>query len=502
MSEMRWTWRLALLLTLTSPQVGFAAEQWLRINSSNFELFTTAGEKKGREAILYFEQVRSLFAKLNKSGHAPAFPVRIIAFRTDKEYTPYRINDFAAAYYMGGHDRDYIVMKSIDPELYPVAIHEYVHLIVKHSGLPLPVWLNEGFADLYSTMKPFGKQVIVGIPYVGRMRELQVSKWLTLDALLAVDHGSPLYNEKQKAGVFYAESWALTHMLYLSSDYWKRFPDFLAAIKPGSSQASVFQQVYGKSLAQVRTDLERYMRGDRFNGQYVDVTLEKSAESPEIRPASPLESGLALADLLAGTRKREEAKAAYESLARANPKDPEIELAMAYLAWMGSDHEEVKRHFARAIELGTTNAKVHFDYAMMLQGQEGKDPEIMALLRKAVELKPDLVEAHYMLGFYASNAGRFGEAVVHLREVKKLEKDQALPYFRTLAFAFYKLGQPEEAKKNAESALKFATEPKDIERAKEFLAFLTQAPSKQAAPPTDRNPDGRPRLVRRDPQEQ
>jgi tetratricopeptide (TPR) repeat protein len=158
---------------------------------------------------------------------------------------------------------------------------------------------------------------------------------------------------------------------------------------------------------------------------------------------------------------------------------------MAHLAWMNTDHEEMQRHFARAIELGTTNAKVYFDYAMMLQGQDGKDPAIAELLRKAVELKPDLVEAHYMLGFYASNAGRFGEAVVRFRRVKKLEKDQAFPYFRALAYAFYRLGQIEEARKNAESAVKFATEPKDAALAKEFVAYLMQEPSKREAKPQD-----------------
>ena len=60
---MRWKLKLAvLLLALGSTQPIFAAEQWLKIKSSNFELFTTAGEKKGREAILYFEQVRGLFS--------------------------------------------------------------------------------------------------------------------------------------------------------------------------------------------------------------------------------------------------------------------------------------------------------------------------------------------------------------------------------------------------------------------------------------------------------
>jgi tetratricopeptide (TPR) repeat protein len=474
MPGMRCKLKLALLLTLGSTQAVFPAEQWLKITSSNFELFTTAGEKKGREAILHFEQVRSLFSKLTKSGTVPTLPVRIVAFRSEKEYAPYRINDSATAYYLSGQERDYIVMKSIDPELYPVAIHEYTHLIVKHVGLLLPTWLNEGLADVYCTLKPSGKKVMVGEIYPGRYHELQIDKWLDLETLIAVDHKSPLYNEKQKSGMFYAESWALTHMLYLSDEYWKKFSQFLSLIKANESQAAVFQQVYGKSLTQVQADLELYLRGTRFNAAFFDVTLEKSAEAPEIRPATPLESGLALADLLAGTRKRVEAQAAYERLARANPQDPEIELAMAHLAWMNADHEEMKRHFARAIEMGTTNAKVYFDYAMMLQGQDGKDPEIGELLRKAVELKPDLMEAHYMLGFYASNAGRFGEAVDHLRQVKKLEHDQAFPYFRALAYAYYRLGQMEEARKNAERAVKFATEPKDVELAKEFLAYLTQ----------------------------
>ena len=67
---MRWKLKLALLLTLSSAQAVFAAEQWLKIKSSNFELFTTAGEKKGRETILYFEQVRSLFGKLTNPGQS------------------------------------------------------------------------------------------------------------------------------------------------------------------------------------------------------------------------------------------------------------------------------------------------------------------------------------------------------------------------------------------------------------------------------------------------
>lgn len=416
---------LAILLAGAAPVL--AAEQWHKINSANFELFTTAGEKKGREAILYFEQVRATFAKLSQSKSSSTVPVRIVAFQSEKEFKPYRINDFATAYYLGNRDRDYIVMKSVASEFYPVALHEYTHLIVKHSGLTAPAWFNEGLAEVFSTLRPLGKQVLIGNLIPGRVQQLQTGKWLPLETLLAVDHRSPLYNEKAKAGIFYAQSWALTYMLYLASEYWPKFPDFVSRIKPGDSQAAVFQEVYGKSLAQIQEDLAQFMRGDRFNAAVADVKLEKAAESPDVRAATPLESGMALADLLAVTRKRDEARAAYESLAKDYPNDPEIPLAQARLAWIGSDRDEMKRYFARAIELGTRNAKVYFDYAMMLRESNATGDEVSAMLRKAADLQPDMTEANYMLGFYAMNANRFGEAMARFSQVKKLDKAQVFP---------------------------------------------------------------------------
>jgi hypothetical protein len=156
--------------TLAWPLIGIAlfpcsvaaAEQWIKLQTPHFELYTTAGEKKGREAILYFEQVRSFFLEASPSKRVPEFPVRIVAFRSERQYKPYRISEAALAYYSRSRSRDYIVMQDISSENYSVAIHEYTHLIVEHTGLKLPVWLNEGWAELYSSLKPQGNKAMVG----------------------------------------------------------------------------------------------------------------------------------------------------------------------------------------------------------------------------------------------------------------------------------------------------------------------------------------------------
>src|SRR5579871_3312876 len=70
---------LIVLVLLTFPLPAPAARpQWIKLTSTDFEMYTSAGEKKGREAILYFEQVRSFFLKALALKDIPnAQPVRI-----------------------------------------------------------------------------------------------------------------------------------------------------------------------------------------------------------------------------------------------------------------------------------------------------------------------------------------------------------------------------------------------------------------------------------------
>ncbi|MFN0166567.1 MAG: hypothetical protein ACKV22_09050, partial [Bryobacteraceae bacterium] len=59
------------ILLLVLLHVVSAAERWTRVKSTNFEVFTTSGEKRGREAVLHFEQVRSFFMTALASTGTP-----------------------------------------------------------------------------------------------------------------------------------------------------------------------------------------------------------------------------------------------------------------------------------------------------------------------------------------------------------------------------------------------------------------------------------------------
>lgn len=474
--------RALLLMCFFSPPVS-AAEQWIKLTTPHFELYTSAGEKKAREAILYFEQVRSFFLEAIPSKRVPEFPVRIVAFRSEKQFKLYRISEAAAAYYTQGRYRDYIVMEDISSEYYPTAIHEYTHLIVEHSGLKLPPWLNEGWADLYSSLKPQGNKCMVGALLPGRVQTLVTTKWLSLDVLAAVDHNSPLYNERDKAGIFYAESWLLTHMLYLSAEYRQHFSQFVLAVANGKTMAEAFQSVYGKNLAEVMKDLNQYARGDRFFGILFDVKLEKSVETPDVSAASDFESGLVLADLLGVIGKRDQAGSAFEELAKENPDKPDIETSLGYLAWQSGDTATARKHFARAFAAGSKDPQMCFHYAVLERQADGSGKDILPALRKAIELKPDYVEARLQLGLELVNEKNYKDAVAELRQIKKINPEQARFFFAALAYADMQTGDAVDARKNAESAKQYAKTPDETERANSILQYLDQqqAAAQQAA---------------------
>jgi Flp pilus assembly protein TadD len=463
------------------PAAGGEGPRWLKIQSPNFELLTTAGERNGREVARHFEQVRAFFMQAQGLGLKSGPPVRIVVFRSDKEFAPYAPNDAVMAFYLGTADNDYILMKSASSEFFHVAVHEYVHLLVKHTGIAAPVWFNEGLAELFSNLKPLGGKIEVGDFIVPHMILLRQSKWIDLATLVTVEHDSPLYNEKTHAGLFYAESWALVHMLYLDADYRDKLPALLAGIQSGAGMADTFQKAYGKTLEQVQKDLQAYLRGTTFNASLFNTKLAKEVDAPEVSESSPLEAGLVLAEILANTRaKAGEARELYDRLARDNPKDWQIEQGLARLSWREGKRAEAVTHYARAAELGSTNARMYLDYGRLLRAAD-KNAEAVAALRRATEIDPGDREARLELGYAYLIDGQHAEALAELQAVKSVTEKQAFAYFHAMAYAYYRLDRKTEATAAAANCRKYAKTPEEIARLDQLVAALDYAPHAAAA---------------------
>jgi len=480
---------IPFIFAIISCQALRGAEQWLRLTTPHFEMFTTAGEKKGRECILYFETVRQFFVDVGIAKNLSIAPVRIVAFRNEKEFRPYAPNEMAMAFYPDELDRDYIVMSEIGQDRYPAAVHEYVHLIIKHYGLKLPLWVNEGLAEVFSTLRPLGKKMAFGDPIPGRVLELRAEPLLDLRTLIAVGQNSPYYNERTRVSMFYSESWALTHMLYVSPGYRPGFPVFLNALAEGEGTEAALRKAWGKSLKEIHEDLSIYIRGGDFHSLVASVQLEKSAEDPDVQPVTAWDADLVLAEIMSSSaNKAVLGRQMLERLMAEQPKRPAPPAILAELALREGHSDEAIRMFARASELGDANPEMYFRYAMLLwsRPQTGGGIAVIQALRKAVELKPDYPEAHMRLGFALMDHGDYKQALPEFARLRTIKPEDAFSFYYSVAYATYRLGDAAQARIALDKARPWAKEPSQqmsIDQLTQAMDATSQRGAKTPVPP-------------------
>jgi len=493
MIRLKW---LVISALLCAADV-YSQSKWIRMQSPNFEAYSRAGERDTRDALRDFERVRDFFLQVNQREPPKPVPVYVVVFGSEKEYAPYRFNEAAVAYYFGSPDRDYIVMGRTGEQAARIAVHEYVHLVARHAGLKFPTWLNEGLADLYSTLRMQGDKALVGDLIPGRLQALSTEKWVPLQVVLSADHDSPYYNEKNKAGGFYSESWALVHMLSLSREYAPKFSEFLNTIQKGADTATALDNVYGKSIPAVEKDLQTYYRGTQFFGRLYPVKLGNAKENAPSTPAPMFDVKLALADLTNRPGREAETRKTLEDLTREDPKRPEPWIGLGYLAWRDNHVSEAAESFGKAYSLGNRDTKLLWDYGRLAEREHTEDA--LKVLTELSNQEPERLDVRMELAALFLNTRRPGAALGFLAGVSSVTPNDAPRFFTLLANAQIQLGDRAGARISVAKLAANAKEPADRARVEQMQRFLEE-PSAPApvirASTTQDTQDPAPRLLR------
>ena len=392
-------WALASCVTLP------AEPRWVRTQTENFEIYSTASEKSIRDTLAQFEQVRDFFQKLLGRSDGRSTPIRVVAFSSAKEYEPYRLNESAIAYFGEGPERETIVMSRLGEEEFHVAAHEYIHALVRRAGLRPPLWLNEGLAEFYSTLRPLGGKVIVGEIMPGRRNALLHEKWVPLSIILSVDHKSPYYNEKNKAGSFYNESWGLCHMLITTQEYRPGLAAVMKALDQGKTSDEALATAYGKPVNAIDADLQRYLRGNRFVAGEFPGKLINEKQPASVEPAPAFDVKVILADLAyhPGEHKEDEARKLLAALISEEPSRPEPWALQGYLELQQGHAAAAAECFEKAFALGGRGPRMLWDYGQMLLASRPKDAvrvfnELVAIEPKRMDARIELAAAQLQDG--------------------------------------------------------------------------------------------------------
>ncbi len=416
-----------------------SSAQWIRVDSPGLELLTDEGEQAGRQLTARFEQVRSIFRNAGIADGPSR--LRVFAFASAAEFHRYRPD--SDGFYTPGADRDYIALHS-GAESDRVACHEYVHLVLAHSSIPLPKWFDEGTAEFYSTVEFEKDHLRIGGVIPSHLARLAGAKWLDAASL---ERGA----EGEGRMMFYAESWALVHMLNLAPAWRDGMPQFLLLLSQGKAPEEAFREAFNRTPDKALADLPAYLRS--AHPARIPAALDHAGE-PSVKRLTREEAAIARAELALNLRNPEFAAAIMNGAG----DSPASEATRGAIALAENRRDEARRHLDRAIALGSRDASLYFEYAM-LERENGR-PDF-PMLRKVLEIDPDFADAAFLMGIRETDDGDWKSAISHLRTATRI-RPQKSGSWQALSYAQAKAGDFDGSAQSARRAI--ATAETDAER--------------------------------------
>ena len=448
------------------------ADSWSKSTAPHFELFTTGSASESRQALAALEGARAFFSQSDELPVSDGNGLRVIAFHSTEEYAPYRLHKAAFGHYLKASSRDFIVLSDIRPEHRDALIHEYTHFVVRQAGYNLPIWLNEGLADLYSSLQFDGGCATAGLPLPTRLRTIAQEGLIPLSRIFAATRESSHTDESHTLSGFYAESWAVTHMLKFHPAYAPGFARFLAASSKGFDTPTALRIVFGKEVRQVDADLRNYLP-KLFPAATLEVPVKLQPYEPASNAISDADAEFVLVDLLAEQSwTRTAAQGRVLALASQYPSRPEPDAILAELLWKQGKVNEARAHLTRAVDLGGRQSGLIYRLAEMERETGASNEQLISRLRQATALDPGNADAAFNLAVLEFNEHRFNEAKTALASLKSVRAEWASTYFCMAAYCELQSRNLEQARSFGNMAKQRAITTDDKAHADQLLQRL------------------------------
>jgi len=449
-------WILAVFLAVgvcsapaQSSNVPLVQRQWFETRTAHFNIYSCGAPQDVFKLSARLEQFCEAYALLAGAQAVASPPIVVMAFpdhETMKPFLPLYQGQPAnlAAFFQRGSDENLIVLalpgnNPAYPEL-EVIFHEYTHLLFRHNDRIWPLWLKEGMAEVYSTFETDGTSIRIARPIDHHLRLLAQQPLLPLAELFAVTHDSPQYNERDRQGIFYAESWLLTEFLMTGDNaaYRARFGQFTSLLRQGQFPVPAFTNAMQTSLPAMENELRRYLKRGQFAP--LELALPTDISSPinvTTRAITPVEACFRLGDELLRVDRPDAAGSYFAQAQKLAPASPLPYEGLGLLAAKRGQHDEALRNLKEALQLGSTSFLAYYTYAReqyqrTADSQDRYVPlkpraaaEIRGEFQKSLALMPDFGPAHELLGFFEMVQGEnLVLAEQHLQRAIQLEPEK------------------------------------------------------------------------------
>ena len=500
---------LLLLLLDGGAPLCQAGQHWICLSNGHFVIYTTNDQAAASKQLRYLETVRSFFAAAKPFGGADQQQdTKVIAFSSSEEYAAYSFRSEGSGYFERTYKTNYIVLGRGGSDEQSLMGHEFTHLVVTNAGLKLPIWLNEGVADVYSTVEIDAHQARIGRPPAGFWETVRRRPFLSWDVIFAVDGSSSIYQGGENLNMLYAQSWALTHMLALDQAYSGGFRQFLEAVAAGQKSNEALRSVYQKGMPEIGADLAAYIRRKtlpvvQLQFTPVDFTLAElspgtSASPPVLDQPAEFDVQFALANVLAWKESSYgEGRQRLTALATSYPERPEPEETLGILALEHNQRAEARRSLALAVQRHSNDPEVLFESAVLEKEAGTGYAAVRALLQRAIDVRPGMDKARLELGFLDFEDFNYQQALAALTPIQVIPPESRFQTYFAMGQCYANLENLAQAELYLSKAVQAAQSAAEKQQASDLVDSVRQdrfadtppspgAPAAQSAEDTSR----------------
>jgi tetratricopeptide (TPR) repeat protein len=441
-----------------------ADDKWTKMEFPNFTVTGTAGDNRLKEVGNKLEQFRqTLGVLLPKTKLNSSIPTVVYVFESLDNLQTYlpksNKGKLVGGFFIPSAERNYIALsvEDLGYNVDEVIYHEYFHYVTGRNLRNVPLWLNEGLAQYYSTFRLSKDKIkiIVGSPLGERVLDLRRRPLIPLEKLFAVNYKSPEYNERIKTGIFYAESWSLVHYLIQGNAGQRQtqFDSFISLLENQVSPKEAFEKSFQTDYAKMEKELSKYLTQFAFPG--VEYTLNRKISTDDNIKTSKLseaETKIKQADLLILMERYDVAEKRLNESFKTDDKLAEANRLLGKIRSIQKNYTEARAYFEKAAMLEPDDYLNNYYFAGFLNA-ENKTDEAIKLYLQAIKLNPNLAGIYASLGKVYYGLYRDAEAIEVYNQAAKLDSEDSV-YPLALAQLFLRNGNNFQAAVRAKYFIK------------------------------------------------
>jgi tetratricopeptide (TPR) repeat protein len=389
---------LALVSALTFAPIFLAAAEpaWRMLETPRFTVISQLGDKPthawAEEFSQFTEELRRVFRA--ERPHVP--PLTVVLFARTRDFSRYKpmrpdSREPAAIGGLFSHQGNWSVIGLAN--LYTqentreLIFHEAVHWFTSADPVIHPLWLSEGLAEVFSTFRQEKGRVHWGAAISRHVELLRADdRMLPFERFLYLTPDDPLFNQTERTGIFYAQSWVFVHYLLFGAHDGSRnaLTHYFHALSSGRHPDEAFRQAFEQDYTTMARTLNSYIR----NGYY---ETRIRPESPNARITGPTVAAPA----------------------------PVVEVALARLALAADRLETARRHAERAVTLAPDQPGGH-EVLAQVHERNGNKPAALSASLEAERLGSQDASTLFQLAYLSAEEPGYGESAAKSREIANL----------------------------------------------------------------------------------